>query len=82
MQDSPRMRPRHCTVRNYLIIAIQNSLANYPRHILLRFISPLHFVRGLVGEEHSQGLLRMADCLMQTDTLFVHCVLAEFSILR
>ena len=39
MQDSPRMRPRHCTVHNYLIIAIQNSLANYPRHILLRLIS-------------------------------------------
>ena len=39
MQDSPRMRHRHCTVHNYLIIAIQNSLANCPRHILLRFIS-------------------------------------------
>lgn len=75
MQDSPRMRPRHCTVRNYLIIAIQDSLANYPRHILLRFISPLYIVRGLVGEERSQGLLRMAlivPCRL-TPCLFTAC---------
>lgn len=44
MQDSPRMRPRHCTVHNYLIIAIQNSLANCPRHILLRFISRYNYI--------------------------------------
>ena len=67
----PEWDPRHCTVHNYLIIAIQDSLANCPRHILLRFISPLHLLSASCWERNTLKVSlewfivssRLAPCL-------------------